>query len=334
MRIQASQLGVQRYPPFTVHLRAPGVSGLGDDPACAPYPIADQLNMIYSSYANNIGDYFEQGTAADPASFAASITQQAQSFCSGSDWGCPAARCTVPTDLLNSLIAQYAQLYQSTMAQKAASIAAGDICVPSLAMFPGIQLSQRAIQGCGYGGASAAAAPSQPASSGSGSQQVSVQLVNSSRPGQPFQVGDGFTVTVIGPANSPVAVQGTQNGTNKGTTPFGSTDSTGRHTISGSMTPDTVGTWSEVWTVGGNAAPTLNFSVAAAPSGASTTTPPPSSASSSTTTPPPSSSTTSTSLSTIMTNLQAPSPVFGLPWLAVIGIGAIGLWWLSSRGKH
>jgi hypothetical protein len=356
MRIQATQLGVQSYPPFSVHLRAPGVSGLGDDdPQCAPYDIVGQLNTIYQSYANNISVGFEQGTATDPATFAASLQQQAQTFCSGSSWGCAVARCTVPTDLINQLIAQYTQLYNSTMATTAAQIAAGDICASSLALFPGIQLTQRAITGCGYPGYSAAAASPVSgggASSSSGGQEsVSVQITNASRPGQTFQVGDSFTVVVIGPPNSPVAVTGTQNGTSTGTTPFGSTDGSGRFTVGGSMTPDTVGSWSEVWTVGGIAAPTVTFSVAAAPGAAATPSSSSPSPTSSATTPSSSTSLTTPNSTASTTNSNTTNPIapqswlmsdsligsdgFQVPnWMVIAAVGGLALLWMFSRGKR
>jgi hypothetical protein len=99
-------------------------------------------------------------------------------------------------------------------------------------------------------------------------QPTNVTLQNTSRPGQQFQVGDSWTLSITGMANSPVTDTASQNGVSLGTTPYGSTDSNGRFSLSGSMGSGTVGTWMEQWSVGGVPGPVLNFTVSAAPAAA------------------------------------------------------------------
>lgn len=89
-------------------------------------------------------------------------------------------------------------------------------------------------------------------------------ISNTSRPGQPFQVGDAWKLVVAGTPNQPVSGTASQNGKSLGTTPYGSTDSTGSLVLTGSMDASTVGAWSELWTVGTVSAPVISFSVSAA----------------------------------------------------------------------
>ena len=102
-----------------------------------------------------------------------------------------------------------------------------------------------------------------------GTAGVSATMVNTSRPGQPLAVGDSWTLTITGPANSPVSNTASQNGNSLGTTPYGSTNGSGVFSLNGTATASTVGTWSETWSVGGVSAPALNFTVSAAPSSGS-----------------------------------------------------------------
>jgi hypothetical protein len=94
---------------------------------------------------------------------------------------------------------------------------------------------------------------------------ATVTFQNTSRPGQPFQVGDSWQLTIKGTANQPVSGTVSQNGKSLGTTAYGSTDSTGQLVLTGSMDSTTVGSWSELWTVGTTSAPVLTFSVSSAP---------------------------------------------------------------------
>jgi hypothetical protein len=92
-----------------------------------------------------------------------------------------------------------------------------------------------------------------------------LSLTNTSRPGQPFQVGDGFRVSITGAApNAPVTASSVQNGATQGAVAMGSTDASGSYSTSGSMSTSSVGTWLETWTVAGVALSPIAFSVAAA----------------------------------------------------------------------
>ncbi len=186
-------------------------------------------------------------------------------------------------------------------------------------------------------------------SGGGAAVSTTVQLTNTSRPGQTFQVGDGFTLSVVGAANSPVTGSGTQNGVSKGTTPYGNTDGSGRFSISGTMTADTIGSWTEVWTVGGVPAQQLSFSVSAKPSA---TPAPTGGGSTQTSSTPPASTSTSSSTSSMSTNSTATggssdimswftkSSVccganFSVPnWVVVAAVAGVALWFMSSRGKR
>jgi hypothetical protein len=90
-----------------------------------------------------------------------------------------------------------------------------------------------------------------------------VTISNQSRPGQPFQVGDSWLLSITGAPSQPVLASANFNGQAYGTnTPMGSTDSTGKFSTSGTFSSAQVGNWSEVWTVGGVAAASITFSVA------------------------------------------------------------------------
>lgn len=90
-------------------------------------------------------------------------------------------------------------------------------------------------------------------------------IVNLTRGGASFTVGDRFQLTIRGAANQPVTGTALQNGVNLGTTAYGSTDATGVRVLTGEMDASTVGTWTEIWAVGGVKASPLSFQVAAAP---------------------------------------------------------------------
>lgn len=343
-------------PALLLHLaRRRGLRGLGGlgQPECAPYPISDQINMILSSWMAGLPYAIEQGTAQPPSVFASDLQQQVEQFCSGAAWGCPGPRCTVPTDQVASAIATYTNAYTSTLAQKAQQIAAGDICVPSLALFPGIVLSDRAKIGCGYGGAAApapapASAPA-PAPSSSGApaaapagRPLGVTLQNASGGSNTqFRVGDTFRLVITGPANSQVTGSSQHDGRSGAAAPFGNTDSTGQAVISGTMTPDTVGGWVEQWFVGGQNAGSVSFSVAApaaapapAPAGSSSsagggTAPPPAGGS---TAPPPAAGSgfNFSSLSTTAATVGG----IGVPWWALLAVGGVALYAMGSSGKR
>lgn len=84
-----------------------------------------------------------------------------------------------------------------------------------------------------------------------------------------FKVGDSWTLTVTGPANSPVMITATQNGASMGTSQLGTTDGNGVFVLTGSWAAVHAGAWIEQVTVGGlPALPVLNFSVLPAYPGA------------------------------------------------------------------
>jgi hypothetical protein len=81
-----------------------------------------------------------------------------------------------------------------------------------------------------------------------------------------YKVGDPWTLTVTGPPNSVAMISAWQNGTPVGTSSqLGTTDANGRLIVTGSWVPANAGAWVEQITVGGLAAPSLNFTVS--PSG-------------------------------------------------------------------
>lgn len=78
-----------------------------------------------------------------------------------------------------------------------------------------------------------------------------------------YNVGDTFQLTIVGPPNQPVSVVASHNGVTAAQTQMGTTDSSGRFSITGTMTVDTVGNWSENWYVGNTPAGNVSFSVMA-----------------------------------------------------------------------
>jgi hypothetical protein len=91
-----------------------------------------------------------------------------------------------------------------------------------------------------------------------------VTLSNQTNPGQPFQVGDSWILNITGAPNQSVVASANFNGSSyANNTPFGSTDSTGKFSTTGTFTSSQVGNWSEVWSVGGVPAASITFSVVA-----------------------------------------------------------------------
>lgn len=144
-----------------------------------------------------------------------------------------------------------------------------------------------------------------------------ITLSNVSRPGQPFQAGDSFALSIVGAApNKPVTVSSQHNGAPSSGS-FGNTDSSGNFSTSGVMTADTIGTWTEQWSVGGVALQALTFTVSAAPSatGAASGGQPPTALADSTA---PSASISASWFS---------SSTFGLPnWMLLLGGGGLLFW--------
>lgn len=98
-----------------------------------------------------------------------------------------------------------------------------------------------------------------------GAKATAVQLVNMSRPGQPFVDGDQFQVTVSGSPNVPVTA--TLDGGAPGN--MGTTDSTGKLPIVGNFSTGDIGSHTEVWQAGSGSPATLSFSVAGLPASTS-----------------------------------------------------------------
>jgi hypothetical protein len=92
-------------------------------------------------------------------------------------------------------------------------------------------------------------------------------LTNTTRPGQPPQVGDSIRVDIQGgPPNEAVTVTVTHNGTTS-TSEMGRTNAAGAWSTTVRMTAAEVGSWGEHWRVGAwPASPSLSFTVSAAPS--------------------------------------------------------------------
>jgi hypothetical protein len=106
-----------------------------------------------------------------------------------------------------------------------------------------------------------------PAAQGARGGQLSF---STSRGGTSLQVGDTWTIRITGATpGSPVTVVGGKNGA-RDSNVMGSTDGSGNFSLSGTLTADQVGTWSESWSVGGASSGSFSFTVAA---GAPATTP-------------------------------------------------------------
>jgi len=89
-----------------------------------------------------------------------------------------------------------------------------------------------------------------------------VSLLNTSRPGSNFQIGDRFELVITAAPNQLVSVRTMrQQHTDWGPT-IGTTDRTGRWVMSGHFEKKDFGSWGEIWTVGGRlVSPFIQFSV-------------------------------------------------------------------------
>ncbi|MGB8535427.1 MAG: hypothetical protein WCD57_03360 [Acidobacteriaceae bacterium] len=97
-----------------------------------------------------------------------------------------------------------------------------------------------------------------------------VNLLNASRPGSDFQIGDRFEIVITAAPNQLVSVRTMREGYTDWSPVIGTTDSTGRWSTSGQLEKRDFGGWKEIWTVGSKlASPVIQFSVKApcAPSG-------------------------------------------------------------------
>jgi len=84
-----------------------------------------------------------------------------------------------------------------------------------------------------------------------------------SRGGTSLQVGDSWTVKITGATpGQQVVVRGGKNGQSD-MTPMGTIDANGNFSLSGTISADQVGSWSETWLVGPASAGSFSFTVAA-----------------------------------------------------------------------
>jgi hypothetical protein len=89
-----------------------------------------------------------------------------------------------------------------------------------------------------------------------------VSLVNASRSGGNFQIGDRFEIVITAAPNEPVSVRTMRQGHTDWSPVIGTTDGTGRWSTSGQFEKRDFGSWREIWTVGGKlVSPGLQFSV-------------------------------------------------------------------------
>ena len=89
-----------------------------------------------------------------------------------------------------------------------------------------------------------------------------VHLLNASRPGSDFRVGDRFEIVITAAPNQPVSVRTMRQGHTDWSPVIGTTDSTGQWSTGGQFENRDFGGWGEIWTVGGKlASPAIQFSV-------------------------------------------------------------------------
>src|ERR1700733_10402702 len=89
-----------------------------------------------------------------------------------------------------------------------------------------------------------------------------VRLLNASRPGSDFQIGDRFEIVITAALNQRISVRTSRQGRTDWSPVIGSTDSTGRWSTGGQFEKRDFGSWSEIWTVGYKlVSPVLQFSV-------------------------------------------------------------------------
>ena len=97
----------------------------------------------------------------------------------------------------------------------------------------------------------------------SAAQVPVVSLVNASRPGSDFQVGDRFELVITAAPHQPVSVRTYRQGNTDWSPTIGSTDNTGHWSTTGQFARSDFGSWKEFWTVGGKLASPSQFDVKA-----------------------------------------------------------------------
>jgi hypothetical protein len=150
-----------------------------------------------------------------------------------------------------------------------------------------------------------------------------------------FQVGDTWSVTVTGPANQPVYVAGNKDGVVFPTYQIGTTDESGTFVLNGTMAAADVGSWFEVWTVGGTLSGNINmqgrmvgsvnFTLAApAPAQPQQQTTP---------TTPPSPATSPAFVNTVLNSGGLQIAGYDIPWWAV-GVAGAGLLFMFTGRRR
>lgn len=106
-------------------------------------------------------------------------------------------------------------------------------------------------------------APSSPAPAATSQPRLTFTNLTGGNPAE-LRPGDRWKVEITGaPPNAAVSVTGGKDGA-RDTTGMGNTDSAGNFTLTGTITADLVGAWSETWTAGGINAGSVSFLVRAA----------------------------------------------------------------------
>lgn len=140
-------------------------------------------------------------------------------------------------------------------------------------------------------------------------ETVVASVLNLSRPGSyTFYPGEAWSVTVSGKASSPVNRASTRPNV-PAQQQMGNTDGSGMFVTSGVMDASKTGTWTEIWSVAGVAAPPVSFTVVDVPATTTTDT-----------------TTATSSITDLITQ-----PVFGFPLWAVAGAAFLAFKMLGRR---
>ena len=92
---------------------------------------------------------------------------------------------------------------------------------------------------------------------------------NTSRPGQTFQVGDSWSLNIVGQPGEVVTGSASQNGAPVSTSSMGQTASNGQLILTGTFGAGDIGSWQESYSVGNSTSAPVVFTVAAAPASTS-----------------------------------------------------------------
>lgn len=177
-----------------------------------------------------------------------------------------------------------------------------------------------------------------------GTQAASVRLINTTRGGAEFRVGDQFRLEISSNIpNAEVKVAALHDGV-RSEMVFGKTDASGRFVLTGQMADEHVGQWLETWYVGSvAAAPTLLFRVEPRPP-EQVTQPPPSDGTAAIPSTPLPPATTPAAIVAVPTSAAIPyakwltqtgaiSQFPTVPNWAWLAGGAALLWWVLRRKR-